>query len=141
MAVREVVMAVDRVPHRFEMCGSQLSGLGCVLGHEEVEQPNRWPRGYIVGDCGIPITRIISGGILPAPLGDDQNAEAELGHDLGRLGADARRVKTLLRMRNRPRPDLDFGDFVVLAVERKAMLRQSFTDDDRGLDETLARPS
>src|SRR6516225_9663677 len=42
-------------------------------------------------------------------------------------------------MGNRPRPNLYLGDLVVLAVEREALLRHSFANDQRTLDETVAR--
>src|SRR5437879_432246 len=41
-------------------------------------------------------------------------------------------------MRDRPRPDLNFRNLVVLAVKREAFLRHSFTDDQRALDEAIA---
>ena len=80
----------------------------------------------------------VFGRFRPFVLHHHQDAEAELGHDLGRVGAHRRRVKAALRMRDRPRPHRGARYAEELAVMLEAVARQRLDDDVGGLDK--ARP-
>ena len=80
----------------------------------------------------------VLGRLRPFVLHDDQDAEAELGHDLGRFRADRRGVEALLGMRDRARPDRGARDLVELALPLEFGLAQRLADQLRGFGE--ARP-
>ena len=80
----------------------------------------------------------VLGRLRPFVLHDDEDAETELGHDLGRFRADRGGKEALLGMRDRARPDRGARDLVKLALPLEFGLAQCLADQLRGLGK--ARP-
>src|SRR5205823_2136229 len=75
---------------------------------------------------------------LPRLLRDDQQPDAELGHDRGGLRRDRRRIGTAAEALERPRPDVapDLLDQLPVVFAGPAL--QALQDHLRRLDEELA---
>ena len=138
VAVGEVVVGVDRVPLARQVLRGALVGLLAGLGHRDVGGDDRRTRRVPDAGRDIAIASDVLGRLRPLVLHDDQEAEAELGHDLRRLRADRRRIEPPLRIGHRPRPDRHFWNFVELPVPFEDFVTQCFGHELRGFGE--ARP-
>src|SRR5467141_3172630 len=101
MAVREVVVRVDRVPLAREVALRALLRLRAALRHRNVGEDDRWTRRVADAQRELLVTLDVQRGLRPLVLHDDEHAEAEPRHDLRGLRADGRRVEAALRMRDR----------------------------------------
>src|SRR4030095_13802996 len=139
VAVREVIVAVDRVPFTGEVLHAPLARFLAAVGARDVGQDDRRPRRVTDAARDVAVALDVLGGLGPLVLHDDQYAEAELGHDLGRLRAHRRRVEPPLGMRDGPRADRRPGNLEVFAVPVERVVRQRLDHDLRRLDEAWPR--
>src|ERR1700722_17019419 len=82
VAVGEVIMFVDRIPHSFQIQAAQFRRLTRIFRYEYVQQSDRRPWRDAVSDRRLAITSVVRRRIFPTPLGDYQHAQAQLRHDL-----------------------------------------------------------
>ena len=139
MTIGETVVVVDRLPLLAEILDRALLRLGAAVGDADIGQDDRRTRGVPGRGGDLPVMGDVGRGLGPFVLHDHQDAEAELGHDLGRVGADRRGVEAALGMRDRPRPDRGARDLEELALMLEAVLRQRLDDDLRRLDKARSR--
>ena len=123
---------------RARYCRRALVGLLAALGHRDVGRDDRRARRVAHALRDVAVAPDVLGGLRPLVLHDDEQAEAELGHDLGRLRAHRRGVEAPLGVRDRARPDRRPRDLEELAVPLEDVLGQRLDDDLGGLHE--ARP-
>ena len=137
--VGEMVVGVDGVPLARQVLRGAIVRLRAALRHRDVGRDDRRPRRVTnrLGDGAI--APDVLGCLRPLVLHDDEQAEAEPGHDLGRLRAHRGGVEAALRVRGGPRPDRGRGDLEELAVPVEDLLGQRLDDDLRGLDEAGTR--
>src|SRR3984957_9359967 len=138
MPVGEMVVVVDRLPFEAEILHRALLRLGTALGAAYVGEDDRRPR-RVTGSGG---DFAVAGDVLrrfrPFVLHDHQEAEAELRHDLGRVGTDRRGVEAPLGMRDRARADRGARDLEEFALMLEAVVAERLDDDLRRLNK--ARP-
>ncbi len=139
MAVREVIVPVDRVPLAAQEVHGALVRFLPALGDGDVRQDDG--RARLVPDApgDLAVAVDVGGGGGPLVLHDDEHAEAQLGHDLGGLWAHRRGVEAPLGMRDRPGPDRGRRDLVELAVPGEDVVGQGLDDDLRRLHEAGPR--
>src|SRR5712691_3280279 len=137
--VREVVVRVDRVPLAAEVQGRAFVGLAAALGDRDVREDDG--RAWRVPDArgDVPVALDVLGGLGPLVLHDDQHAEAELRHDLGRLRAQRRGVEAPLGMGDRARAARDRRDIEILSLPVEDLVRERLDDDPCRLDEAGPR--
>src|SRR6185312_5331152 len=75
MAVREMIVTVDRIPHRFEMARAEIVTLARIFRAKDIEQSDRRTRLDIVRERRLAIARVVGRGIFPTALCDYQHAE------------------------------------------------------------------
>src|SRR5713226_2485649 len=139
MPVGEVIVLVDRIEHRAHMHLREFLCFVVTLAHANVDEADRRTGRNAHAQRGFAIALHVLAGGVPVALRDDQHAEAEPGHDFGRLGAYGRRVEAALGMGDGARADRHFGNLEKFTVVREALLAERHDNDFRRLDETRSR--
>ena len=88
MPVREMVVVVDRLPFLAEPCHRPVMRLIAAFGTGDIGKDDRRRRVVADAQRDFAVADDVLRRFRPLVLHDDQDAETELGHDLGRFRAD-----------------------------------------------------
>src|SRR5712691_1672001 len=138
VTIGEMVVVVDRLPLLAEILEGALMRLIAAFGTANIGQDDRRARRVPGGERDLAVAGDIGGGFRPLVLNHHEEAEAELGHDLSRVGADRRGVEAPHGIRDRARPDRGARDPVEIAHMLEALLTERLDDDLGRFDK--ARP-
>ena len=139
VTVREIVVGVDRIPLGAEILRGAFLGFCAGRRAGDVGQDDRRGRLVADADSDLAVALNVRCSLLPLVLHDHHHAEAELGHDLGRLRAHRRRIEAAFRIGHWPWADRHLRDFVELTAPLEHVVTKGRRHELGGFSKPRAR--